>query len=216
MSWASREVIRDMDWSELEAAFWEKHAAKLTPAERERIVSGDYAALTRPVPPEWTPGEWVAVASNLWIRPEAAVWRRKGYRVAFDVRDFRTRLVRRVPQVMDAPEVDEYGRPMQPTPVSIAEARLDGSYTSAHTLAVQEDDEAVGDDALNVYAAEAHAKQALGDSERTQERLAEIKQLPASRRMVELHKLASERGVDVRDDVRAFERRVKRRLGRAA
>ncbi len=66
------------------------------------------------------------------------------------------------------------------------------------------------------YAAEATARRVQGDDERVRAELGRIAALPSRSRMAELHKLASDRGVDVRDDVKAFERRVRRRLERAA
>ena len=217
MSWLGRLVVEHIDEGERQVEFWLRHSRRLTPEEQHRIIRSDYGSLVRPLEPEWTAGEWLKVASNLWIRPESPLWRRGSYRIPFSVRDFRPRLPRRVPQVFDPPELDEYGAPKQPTPVAIAEARLDGSYTTSHELAVvDEHNDGVDDRTLALYAAEAGAKQALGDSERTERRLKEIRKLPPSRRIIELEKLARERGIDVRDDVKAFERRMMRRLESAA
>lgn len=217
MSYHGRLVVEHITAGEQQVEFWLRHACKLTVEERGRLIRGDYSSLVRPFEPEWEIGEWLKAASNLWIRPEPALWRRGHYRIPFSVKDWRPRLVRRVPQVFDLPELDEFGLPKTPTPAAIADARLDGSYTTSHELAVvDEHNDGVDDRCLELYAAEAGAKRALGDSERTQERLAEIRKLPTSRRIVELQKLAQERGVDVRDDVKAFERRVLRRLDTAA
>lgn len=217
MSYHGRLVVEHITRGEKEVEFWLRYAEKLTADERYRLLRGDYSSLVRPFEPEWPAGEWLKVGSNLWIKPEPPAWRRGHYRIPFSVKDWRPRLPRRVPQVFDPPELDEFGEPKKPTPAAIKEARLDGSYTTSHELAVyDEHNDGADDRILDLYAAEAGAKRALGDSERTRERLEEIRKLPTSRRIVELEKLAKERGVDVRDDFKALERRVMRRLDSAA
>ena len=216
MSWQAQELVAYLNWADLALDFWARHSEKLTLGEAERIAHGDYGALIRPLEPSWPTGEWLGVASNLWIKPEEPMWRRDGYRIHFDVRDFRARLPRRVPQVFDPPTLDKLGRPLPPSRAAVAAARLDGSYTAAHELAVPDTDDEVEDKFLDLFSAEAGAKRVLGDSDATKARLDEIKRLSPSRRLMELQKLASERGLDVRDEVRAFERRLKRRIEKAA
>lgn len=212
MSWLGRLVVEHIDRAEREVDFWLEHQDRLTREECYRIARGDYGSLIRPFEPEWPAEEWLDVATNLWIRPKPPAWRRGHYRIVFDVRDFRARLPRRVPQVFDPPELDDHGRPLKPTPTAIAEARLIGSYTAAAELAVPDVADEPDDKYLELFAAEAGAKRVLGDSLAAQQKLEEIHRLPMSRRIVELMKLADERGIDLRDDVKAFERRARRRL----
>lgn len=212
MSFYAQELVAYLNWADRALDFWEQHSDRLTMGEAERVAAGDYGSLVRPLEPTWMPGEWLNIASNLWIKPEPAQWRRNGYRIPFSVRDFRPRLVRRVPQVLDLPELDELGAPIAPTLGAIEAARQDGSYTQARGLAIPDDNDGVDDHHLALFTAEAAAKRALGDSDATKERLAEIHRLPSSRRITELLKLADERGVDTRDDEKAFERRIRRRL----
>lgn len=208
MSYHGKLVVAHITRGEKAVDRWLRYSRRLTPEERRRITHGDRASLVRPFPPEWEVGAWLEVATNLWIRPEPPMWRREHYRIPFGVRDFRPRLVRRVPQVYDPPELDRWGEPKAPTAQAIAEAREVGNYTTSRELAIPEEDEAVDDERLELYAAEAGAKRALGDSSRARARLEEIRRLPLGRRIDELTKLAEDRGM--RDDVRAF--RMRRRV----
>ena len=234
MSWLARQTLADIAWSELEVEFWERHADRLTLDERSRIAHGDRRSLHRPIEPEWSTEDWLPVASNLWIKPAEAMVResrqvyltptgrraRATYIIPFSVRDHRPRLIRRNPHAVDFAAIkgglDEYGTPRQVSEQDGAEAEEASHYTSSSARAIPDAGEAIDREAQELYAAEAAVKRARGDSDQVRDELERIKRLPARSRIIELHKLASERGVDVRDEVKAFERRMMRRLDQAA
>lgn len=133
MSYHGHLVVKHIAAGEKQVAYWLRFADRLTPAEKGRITSGDYASIVRPFEPEWEAGEWLEVGANLHIKPEPAMWRREKYRIPFSVRDFRERLVRRVPPTTN------FSR--NPRPV-VAQSRPDAAeeshYTSSAKLAVAE------------------------------------------------------------------------------
>jgi hypothetical protein len=141
--------IRELDQLFDEADFWEKWASRLNPEERKGIVQGDSGVIRRPVEPEWPALEWMQLASNFWIKPHRPKFTHKGWRITFDIRDFRVRMPRRVPQMFEPPELDSFGDPIPPTPDAIESARLEGNYTSSAELAVPDVGESVPDDYQN-------------------------------------------------------------------
>jgi hypothetical protein len=201
MSWPGRQALAHLERGELqiERNYWHQYRLCLTPAEKKQIRNGDYSSFRRPYLPAFTEGTVLPVGRNLAIEIAAVQFKRGHYRVDIArVQDFRS----------SGTPIRTYG---------------EDAASMENTLSISADrvpnpPEPTGVDpvTLKLYAAEAGAKRVLGDNEKAEATLAEIRQLPARRRMVELHKLASERGVDVRDDVKAFERRVMKRLGRAA
>lgn len=150
--------IRELDRLYDDAEFWERYADRLHPDEAAAIAEGDIGILKRPVEPTWTAGEWLEVRSNLWMRPHKPKFTHRGWRITFDLRDFRTHLVRRVPPMFDPPELDSYGEPIPPRAGAIMRARLDGSYTASHELAVPEDDEAPDPIEIDDYRASRESK----------------------------------------------------------
>jgi hypothetical protein len=140
----AHEVLRFIDAQE---RAWTPWLDRLTPEERSWITTSSVGLIKRPFLPSWRVGEWLEVASNLRIQVTEIRWRRDGYITLFRVQDFRPNFVRRVPQMFEPPEVDEYGSPIAPTKEAIEEARLKGSYTASHALAVPDCDEAPTDDA---------------------------------------------------------------------
>lgn len=217
------DLIHGMD------ARWEKaqRSAGLLPWEGQRIRSGDYSPLIREYEPRMQEGHSIVVAWErsrpyadheegtvfrttarpvLWITITSKVRRaRGGWAVRFDVNDTRdkTEYLRRVPPAQGADNATE------------EEAHLASNYTSDTRVAIEAVPIVPHED-LERFAAEARVANIVQDSEQVEQRLARIVELPARDRLVALHKLASDRGVDVRDDVKAFERRLLRRLGKAA
>lgn len=119
-------------------------------------------------------------------------------------RQDRSRYIRRKPPALATATVDD------------AESAHEQSNYQASPVGAVDELQSVDDETLATFSGEATVKRLLADREDVQERLAEIKGLPARSRIVELHKLASDRGIDVRNDLRAFERRLRRRLDDAA
>lgn len=142
-----RDVVRELDRLEDDARFWARWTDRLHPDEARAIANGDIGVIKRPIEPEWPVGEWLKVASNLWIKPAKARYypRPRSWRITFDMRDFRVHLVKRVPQMFEPPELDDFGVPIEHDPEAVERARLDGSYTAAAELAVPEDDESIDD-----------------------------------------------------------------------
>lgn len=199
----------------------------LFPWERQQIMAGDYSPLIRELDPDMEEGKVLVISWErskpyadpetgakfrsparpaLWITVTSKVRRAKGgWSVRYDVDDTRdkTNYMRRVPPAQGADDATE------------EEAALASSYTTDSRVAV-EPVPVVPHEDLKRFAAEARVAGAVMDAERVEEKLEKIGELPARDRIVELHKLASDRGVDVRDDVKAFERRLLRRLGKAA
>jgi hypothetical protein len=164
------------------------------------LGSVDRAGRALPTPPP---------APLLWIEIRKVVPHRKGYwRVLFDVVDRRThkRLVRRKPPAM--PIGDE----RDPDPEL---SRVASAYTTNPKEAVDHMD-AVDDADLKRFGQEAAQTHMLRTHRSLGARVEQIDALPARERVVALHKLASEQGIDCRDDLKALERRLKRRLGLAA
>lgn len=124
-----------------EADFWEPWMDRLHPDERRAIAAGEIAVIRRPLEPWWLVGDWLDVASNLWLKPHKAKFTRADngtikYRIEFDLRDFRVTLPREVPQMFEPPELDDQGKPIPPSPDAIEAATIDGNYTAAAELAV--------------------------------------------------------------------------------
>lgn len=145
----------------------------------------------------------------LWIMVTKVVRHRDGgWRVRFDVFDRRVdrRLIRRKPPARPLVENEQVTDDM---------ARIQSAYTTNPKEAIDGLD-AVDDGSLERYGEEAEQTQALRQHHNVGARLQAIEGLPARERVTELHKLASEQGIDCRDDLKAFERRLKRRLGLAA
>lgn len=209
-------------------AIEQQRSADLLVHERQAIRSGDFSALHRELEPAMEAGKTLVVSWErsqpvvsdretgetihtparpvLWITITAKVRKaRGGWSVHFDVDDHRDR--------------SEYMRRLPPTEGSDTatneEAARASSYTSDTRSAI-EPVQVVPHDDLERFAAEARVATVLRDGEAVEARLVRIGELPARERMAALHKLASDRGIDVRDDVKAFERRVIRRLGKAA
>lgn len=149
-----------------------------------------------------TPSMWVIVGKP--VRKARGGWSVPLVEVV-DHRE-RSRYIRRKPPVMT---------PGTERAESAAEAHEQSNYQHTPVGAVDEL-AAVDDDTLAVFAAEAQVKRLLADHTDTEAKLAAVKRLPERQRLNELRKLAESRGIDVRDDVRAFERRIRRRLGDAA
>lgn len=184
----------------LEQLWWEQYESSLTPEEKRLIKLGSYFPLRRRYEPQMEAGAWLKVGPHLRIQVGQKTWvpRRNRWSVPIlKVQDFRT----------PGTPIKTYGEDTESMANTIA---LGGERPNPP--------EPHGPDArsLELYAAEAGAKRALGDGERTEARLAEISELPLSRRIIELQKLANERGINVRDEAKAFERRLQRRLERAA
>lgn len=227
MSYLGRRVVR----FNLDARWREAHLrGALHRHERARILAGDHSAIVRELEPAFEPGSshvlsWSRPRGSVdhdalqvvkpppeplfWIVIRKVVRHRNGtWRVRFDVFDrrMRTRLIRRKPPA--APTEDEAA-------IDEAQAREDSAYTTNPREAVDHAD-AVDDATLARFAAEAEQTQLLRRHGSVGSRLQAIEELPARDRVVELHKLASEQGIDCRDDLKAFERRLKRRMGLAA
>lgn len=133
MSYRGRLVVEHIARGEREVEYWLRFPDRLTPEEKRRITAGDYASIVRPLKPEWVAGEWLKVGNNLHIKPEPAMWRREKYRIPFSVRDFRERLVRRVPPTTTFTR-NLKAASDQSTPETIEESH----YTSSAKLAVAE------------------------------------------------------------------------------
>lgn len=207
-------------------------SGELLPWERTRIREGDHSPLIRGKEPALEVGKSLIAAweysrrqadpstgqvitspaaPSLWVTVTRKVRRAKGgWSIHFDVTDKRheTRYMRRTPPAY-APSHEEVKE------ISDEEVHIASNYTGDARASV-EPVPVIPEDDLNHYAAEARVATILRDSDQTERRLAEIAALPARERLMALHKFASDRGVDVRDDVKAFERRLLRRLGKAA
>lgn len=132
------EVVHAIDAGLREVDYWERHSDRLTREERSHLAHGGEGPIVRPVEPSWKLGEFLEVASNLWIKPLAVHLRADHYRTQFMVRDFRARLLRRVPNAWEPPELDEHGIPVPHTQQAIEEARIDGNYTSSAALSIHD------------------------------------------------------------------------------
>lgn len=219
------ECIRHLDQREVNG----QRAGQLHPWETKRIREGDLSPIFRELEPELEEGSIHVIS---WSRPRRyvdrdtggvleppatpAMWVVLGKRVrkarggwsvpiaeVVDKR-IRQRYIRRKPPVLALAE-----------DVGPEEAHEQSNYQATPIGAVDEHN-AVDDEDLAIFSGEAAVKRLLADRGDVEERLAQIKRLPARTRIVELHKLASDRGIDVRDDLRAFERRLRRRLDDAA
>lgn len=221
MSWRGRAVVRRLAEQE--------SAAELDKAEIARIRSGNYDSLFRDIEPPIEAGDKRIVCSSPSLRyfdqalketfdvpSEPTMWvilgqpirkAKGGWSVPLleivDKRN-RPRYIRRLPPVMSPRSKGDEQT-----------AHRQSNYQSTPIGAVDELQSAEDED-LAVFSAEAQVKRALADHENVGEKLAAIRHLPPRRRTVELLKLADDRGVDLRDDLRAFERRLQRRLGDAA
>lgn len=210
-------------------ATWEagQRQGELHDFEAARIRGGDYAAIIRELEPAFMPGGRHVVS---WSRPHAhydemlgqairvprepAMWAVVGQ----PIRKARGGWAVPLLEVVDRREPRRFIRrkpPVMATTVDDRTAHEQSNYQSSPVDAVDEL-MAVDDDDLAVFTAEAAVKRVLADHGNVEQKLAEIKHLPPRRRAIELMKLADDRGVDLRDDLRAFERRLQRRLGRAA
>lgn len=138
MGWG---VIAHIDSLQEDADFWVRWIDRLHPDERGAIARGEIGVVKRPFSPDWIVGEWMEVASNLWLKPQAPRYTHRGWRIAFDLRDFRARLPRRTPGMYEPPELDHLGYPIAHDKEAIDAATEDGNYTPAHALAVPEIDE---------------------------------------------------------------------------
>jgi hypothetical protein len=154
----SLELVAWLEKGLRECETWEPFMGKLTREELRSIATGTKDSILRPLKPEWPAGVEIEVASGLWIKPHMPIKANKGYRVYFDVRDWRPRLLRRVPQMLATPDFDSYGDPIPPTQDAIERARLDGSYTSSPRLAVADAGEAVDPVSQARFTADAHAR----------------------------------------------------------
>lgn len=143
MSYLGREVIEHIDRLEDDAVFWERWMDRLHPDEKAALAYGEIGIIKRPVEPTWAVGEWMEVASNLWLRPHRPKYTHRGWRITFDLRDFRVNLVRRVPTMFEPPELDSQGYPVAHDKDAIEHARIDGNYTAAHALSVEGADESM-------------------------------------------------------------------------
>lgn len=138
MSYYGRQCVRELDRLEADAEFWVKFAERLHPDEVRAVVAGDIGIIKRPLKPEWAVGEWMELASNFWIKPHEPKFTHRGWRITYDIRDFRVRLVRRVPAMFEPPDLDALGYPIEHDVEAIKAATQDGNYTSAAALAVPE------------------------------------------------------------------------------
>lgn len=197
MSWPGHQVLDHLKQGEAAVRFWERHAAKLTSDERRRITRGDYSAIVRPVEPEWEEGQWIEVASNLDIRITTVNWRRLSYRTSFDVRDFRVKLVRRVPQMHEPPERDESGTPIPHNAAAIEAARRDGNYTASSALAVTDAGEAVPDDFQRELTKDAQDRARLRELVEHPERVTERDLQRKANKMRKLQAEAKRKGIDI-------------------
>lgn len=226
-----RDVVAYIDrrWREAQ------RVGRIHPWERSRILAGDYTPILRELEPDFAIGGKYILSwsrsrrhadpdtGQVFCPPpeprfliEITAKDRKahgGWAVRFDIYDRRDpqRLPRRLPPVYshDLMVVDQQ---KEPDP---EDTREESAYTTDPRAAV--DSAASVDDAsLEEFRIDAEIKRALGDGELVEQQLARIKCLPSRQRMAALHKLASDRGIDVRSDVKAFERRLLRRLGKAA
>lgn len=78
--------------AKIEADYWKRHADCLTPAERQRLRNGDYAALKRPVRPSFTKGQRIEPVRGLTLEVASVEpsHRHDGYLVKFGrIEDFR-------------------------------------------------------------------------------------------------------------------------------
>lgn len=103
-------------------------------------------------------------------------------------------------------------------PVNPAEeerARQESAYTTDPSEAVDLL-EVVDDETLRRQTDEARQVETLREHVKVGERVQAIESLPPVERVIALAELARERGLDCRDDIKALERRLQRRLGMAA
>lgn len=226
MSSLGRRVVR----FNFEARWREAHSrGALHKHERTRILGGDHSAIVRELEPHFEAGSthvlsWTRPRGSidperrmvikpppeplLWIVIRKVIPHRNGtWRVRYDVFDrrMRMRLIRRKPP---AQPVEDGGE-------DSADAREESAYTTNPKEAADHLD-AVDDASLQRFGEDAAQTQLLRRHDTVGAKLQAIEDLPARQRIVELHKLASEQGIDCRDDLKAFERRLKRRLGQAA
>jgi hypothetical protein len=133
------------DLREREAEYWLAHMHALTRYEREHLANGS-AAVVRPLEQEWEQGETFHVVSNVtaeivkteWLRHSGGVFGKDiMYRTTFKVTDFRPFFMKRVPT---PPQVDRHGKSGHDQ-----DARIDGAYTSSHSLAVPDSAEEIDD-----------------------------------------------------------------------
>lgn len=218
-------MSEDKDW-------WAKRANRLTGPERNRILAGDVSTINRPFKPKFTVGQRLVLVYDRQ-RPtpiydryddqkiidclpapgaEPLVWidisnvirkNRGGWAVHFTVTDLRTRrrYLRRKPPTFD-PHVE-------PREDRVHE---DSNYQATRIHAV-DDVEAVDDETLDTFVAENHIKDALRDKDGMESKLEAIDGLPTrTERILALHELATSRGIDLHSDMKALERRIRRRL----
>lgn len=146
MSHYARELLVRLESDLEDADFWSRYQTRLHPDEARAIADGLPHVLRRKFEPEFPTGDWIKVASNLWAcfkEPTFTPRKKIGWRIGFDLRDFRVRIPRRTPGMFEPPETNEEGYPIEPTGAAIAAATEDGNYTAAHALAVPETDETV-------------------------------------------------------------------------
>lgn len=159
---------------------------KLTRYERTAILRGDRPALIWPGDQECPvePGDEIRVASEVSVVVHRIRRNDKNDHMVlprdYVLRDFRPRLLRRVPPVFDPPQVNESGDPIPPTADAIADARLEGSYTTSSARGIADAGEGVGDETLREFDVKARAafaeeqttEQALRATERSSKQLA--------------------------------------------
>lgn len=141
MSHYGQLVVEHMDRLQVDADFWEKWMDRLHPDERRFLVNGWIGQIKRPVEPTWAVGEWMEVATNFWVKPAKPRFTHRGWRIALEFKDFRVRLMRRVPAMYELPELDDLGYPIAHDKEAIDAATEDGNYTASHALAVPDSDE---------------------------------------------------------------------------
>jgi len=223
MSQVGRDLVAWLEKGLREVERWEPFMAKLTPWEAGAIAAGTLDRINRPLEPEWATAKdgeeagWIKVRANFWIQPHPARKTNKGYGIWFNVRDWRSRLIRRVPPMFEPPEMDDYGEPIPPTLEAIERARQSGSYTTSNRDAVTDAGDAVddADQTRFIEAAQMHRAQASNLAQLRRERY-ELDQ-----RLRRAQADAMIRGVDISSPLRVIERqleKIERRIheGRAA
>lgn len=207
-----RALVEYLAEGERAVAFWRRYENRLTQPERHRIAKGDYASIVRPLAPAWQDGDWLEVRSNLSIQVIEVRWRRQSYRTTFNVRDFRVRRVRRVPQMFDPPDRDELGIPVPHTASAIEDARLDGNYTASAALAVPEDDEAIDDDVQNRITKDANELGRLRELVEHPERVVEQDQKRKQNKLRKLQAEARKKGIDITPELDGAIRDIQAKL----
>lgn len=191
--------------------------APLTEDERRSILNGGAPRLA--VDPRKTStldvGQEVKLSSTMAIRIDKRSRTRQGEILfTYTIIDNRADYLLRIPPATKF-ETDEHGDPKPPTASAIRRAARESAYDGnprdpldAGRVVPPADQRAI--------TSEAHQVEAVRDHARIGERVRAIEELPPLERVVALAELAKERGVDCREDIKAIERRLQRRLGLAA